>query len=100
MLQAPRDGHRLLGFVLHVSRRPQKVERPITATLACEQHDVSPGSRVILIAAAGVAIGSRRGLTFPMNELGADRVVSIAGRRRELPARLIQREGEKIGSSG
>ena len=38
-----------------------------------------------------------RGLALPVDQLRADRVVLVAGRRREVAAGLVEREGEHVG---
>ena len=54
---------------------------------------------VMLVPLSRFAVGARGRLALPMNQVAADGVVAVAGGRRELPGRLVQRECEQIGGA-
>src|SRR4051794_24912881 len=52
---------------------------------------------MLLVPASRLAVGARNGLALPVDQVATDGVVAIARRRRKLPARLVEREGQQIG---
>lgn len=66
-MQPPGDGHRQLGFMLHIGRRPEKVESAFIAAPSREQHDARAPVSMILISLPSRTLGTGYGLTFPMD---------------------------------
>jgi hypothetical protein len=52
------------------------------------------------VSATGLAIGSRRRLAFPVDQLATDCEVSIASRGRELAASLVESKNKNIALLG
>src|SRR6185436_1009499 len=96
MRQSPGHGHRELALVADVCSWTEKIEGPLVAALSREQHHARASRGVELVPLSGLAVGTCNGLVLPVNEVPADRVVAIAGGRREVSTRLVQREREKI----
>ena len=53
---------------------------------------------MLLVPAPGVAVRTGDRLALPMNQIGTDRIVSVAGGGRELPGRLIQGKRQQVSA--
>lgn len=80
-VQPPRDCHRALRLMLHIRRRAQEVERPLIRPQAREQHHAAPELLVLAIPPPRLALRLRRRLALPVDQLPADGVVAVPGRR-------------------
>ena len=60
-------------------------------------HDARAELGMLLVPASRLAVSARNGLALPVDQLATDGVVAMARRRRKLPARLVEREGQEIG---
>lgn len=78
--QAPGDRHGELAVMLDVRRGSKKVERAFVAALPREEHDAGPSLRVALITLTGLTGRSGHRLALPVDEIAADRVVTVARR--------------------
>ena len=89
-VQLPGDGHRLLPHMAAVGGRAEEPERAIVGAQPGEQHDRPAVAFVVAVAQAGLAVGPGGRLALPVNAPGADRVVAVAGGRREAATALVE----------
>ena len=97
VLELPHERDRAVALVAHVRRRAEAPERAVGRAQPGEQHDVRPVLALPDVPLARRAVGGGRGLALPVDQLGADRVVAVARRRREAADALVEREREQVG---
>lgn len=73
------------------------MKRPLVRVQPREQQDMAASRHVLLIPPTRLAVRPRDRLTLPVDELAADGVVAVAGRRGERAAGLVQRERQQVG---
>src|SRR4029077_12912700 len=82
----------------YVRRWAEKPERAVVSSSSGEQQDGVAHRGVIAVAAPSGAVRSRPGLAFPVDQVAADGVVAVAGRRRKVATGLVECECEQIGA--
>src|SRR5262249_37090775 len=95
-LELPNERDRAVALVTHIGGRAKAPERSIGGAQSGEEHDVRPAFALPDVPLTHHAGGGSRGLALPMDQLRADRVVAVAGRRREATDALIERESKDV----
>lgn len=75
----PRDGHGLFRLVGHVGGGAEEPEGSVVVAEAGEEHDPCALLDMVLVAAAGGAVGAGGRLALPVDQLSADGVVPVPG---------------------
>src|SRR5881628_1629433 len=95
-METPRDRDGAFALVRNVRRRAEAPERSLGGAQACEEHHVRSLFCLTDVASSRVAVERRGRLTFPVNEFGADRVITVSRCRREGASGLVERKREQV----
>lgn len=101
-MQPPDDGHRACAGVADVGGGAEEGERlgaapGVFVRRTDEEHDVAAALCVVDVALAGWGAGADRRLRFPVEEVGGDGIVVVAGARRVVLLALLERDEEVVG---
>src|SRR4051812_45549122 len=96
MGELPGNRHGLLTDVAPVGSWAKKPKRPVIRSEPRKQQYRASFPHMVAVAQSGRAVRARQGLTFPMDQRRADRVVAISRRWGEGTAALVESKSKKF----